>query len=172
MKRHSFQPRNFKALIASVSGARVQNQRVEQKMLLVFLSLRKIREFSELCSGELGRLQYTYFCYVSQPTSQRSFQRKAFFNTKIFKNIHSSKTPGDSPGKKMDRTSLVIQWIRTCLLMQETQVWSLVQEELTCQGKTKPLRHNYWACALEPVLHNKRSQHNEKPLHHKENVPA
>ena len=34
--------------------------------------------------------------------------------------------------------------------MQETRVRSLVQEDPTCRGETKPMRHNYWACALEP----------------------
>ena len=29
----------------------------------------------------------------------------------------------------------------------------------------KPVRHSYWACALEPVLCNKRSHCNEKPSH-------
>ena len=28
---------------------------------------------------------------------------------------------------------------------------------------SKPICHNYWACALEPVICNKRSQCNEKP---------
>ena len=69
--------------------------------------------------------------------------------------------------------------------MQGTRVRALVQEDPTCCGATKPVHHNYWACALEPtshnywahvsqllkpvhleaVLHNKRSQHNEKPAH-------
>ena len=31
---------------------------------------------------------------------------------------------------------------------------SLVQEDLTCRGATKPVRHNYWACTLEPACHN------------------
>ena len=59
-------------------------------------------------------------------------------------------------------------------------------EDPTCRAATKPVRHNYWACALEPVshnywacmpqllkpaclepmLHNKRSHLNEKPAHH------
>ena len=38
--------------------------------------------------------------------------------------------------------------------MQGTWVQSLVQEDPTCRGATKPMRHNYWACALEPVSHN------------------
>ena len=69
--------------------------------------------------------------------------------------------------------------------MQGTQVWALVQEDPTCCGAAKPVCHNYWAWALEPVshnywarmpqllkpvclepvLHNKRSHHNEKPTH-------
>ena len=38
--------------------------------------------------------------------------------------------------------------------MQGTRVWALVREDLTCHGATKPVRHNYGACALEPVSHN------------------
>ena len=34
--------------------------------------------------------------------------------------------------------------------MQVIQVWSLVWEDPTCRKATKPMRHNYWACALEP----------------------
>ena len=52
------------------------------------------------------------------------------------------------------RTSLVAQWLRIRLPMQGTRVWSLVQEVPTCHGGTKPVHHNYWACALEPMHHN------------------
>ena len=72
--------------------------------------------------------------------------------------------------------------------MQETRVWALVREDPTCRGATKPVRHNYWACALEPASHNywspratateahaprahapnKRSHRNEKPVHRNE----
>ena len=37
-----------------------------------------------------------------------------------------------------------------CQSMQETRVWSLIWEDPTCQRATKPMCHNYWACALEP----------------------
>jgi len=70
-------------------------------------------------------------------------------------------------------------WIWASLQkMQETQVWSLIQEYPTCHRATKPMCHDCWACApgfwnhnywcpstLEPVLCNKRSHHNEKPTH-------
>ena len=84
--------------------------------------------------------------------------------------------------------SLVVQWLRIHLPMQGTLVRALVREDPTCRGATKPVSHNSWACALEPashnywahtpqllkparlepVLHNKRSHCNEKPVHHKE----
>ena len=38
--------------------------------------------------------------------------------------------------------------------MQGTRVQSLVWEDPACHGATKPVRHNYWACALEPMSHN------------------
>ena len=40
-------------------------------------------------------------------------------------------------------TSLVAQWLRIRLLMQGTWVRALVQEDPTCCGATKPIRHNY-----------------------------
>ena len=38
--------------------------------------------------------------------------------------------------------------------MQGTRVRALVQEDPTHRGAMKPVRHNYWACALEPASHN------------------
>ena len=72
--------------------------------------------------------------------------------------------------------------------MQGAQVQALVQGDPMCHGATKPVYRNYWACALEPasqnywahvpqplkpmclepVLHNKRSHRNEKPVHRDE----
>ena len=86
------------------------------------------------------------------------------------------------------RTSLMAQWLRIRLPMQGTRVRTLVQEDPTCRGATKPVRHNSWACALEPASHNywahepqllkparlepvlcnKRSRRNEKPAHRNE----
>ena len=34
------------------------------------------------------------------------------------------------------------------------RVQALVREDPTCRGATKPVHHNYWACALEPTSHN------------------
>ena len=72
-----------------------------------------------------------------------------------------------------DWTELVVQWIRICLPVQGTRVWSLVQEDSTHHRATKPVSHNYGAHTPrllkplypEPMLHNKRSYCNEKPVH-------
>ena len=50
--------------------------------------------------------------------------------------------------------SLVAQWLRIRLPMQATRVRALVREDPTCRGATKPVRHNYWPCALKPASHN------------------
>ena len=72
----------------------------------------------------------------------------------------------------------MVQWLRLCLVMQGTPVWSLVQENRTCHGATKPLCHNYWACALEPSSHNywiripkACTLQQEKPLHQEACTP-
>ena len=64
--------------------------------------------------------------------------------------------------------SLVAQWLGIHLPMQGTGVWALVQEDPTCHGATKPVRPNYWACALEPVSHSYRAHVPQllKPIHH------
>ena len=41
------------------------------------------------------------------------------------------------------RASLVMQWLRICLLMQGTRVRALVWEDPTCRGATGPVSHNY-----------------------------
>ena len=43
--------------------------------------------------------------------------------------------------------SLVAQWLRICLPMQETGVRALVWEDPTYCGATKPVSHNHRACA-------------------------
>ena len=44
--------------------------------------------------------------------------------------------------------------------MQGTRVQALVREDPMCRRATKPMRHNYWACALrahEPQLLSPRA---------------
>ena len=58
------------------------------------------------------------------------------------------------PKRGMGADSLVAQWLRIRLPMQGTRVLAMVWEDPTCRGTAKPVRHNYWACALEPASHN------------------
>ena len=53
--------------------------------------------------------------------------------------------PGQNHNSKrcMHGASLVAQWQRVHQPIQETWVRSLVQEDPTCQGATKPVGHNY-----------------------------
>ena len=60
-----------------------------------------------------------------------------------------------TPTKNYWGSSLVLQGIRINLPMQGTRVWSLVWEDPTCLGATRPLSHNYlslWSRAREPLL--------------------
>ena len=85
----------------------------------------------------------------------------------------------------------MVQWLSIYLPMQGTGVRTLVREDPTCGGATKPVHHHYWAWALEPVshnywarvpqllkpahlepvLHNKRSHRYEKPAHRNKEQP-
>ena len=69
-------------------------------------------------------------------------------------------------------TPLVVQWIRIHLLMQGTQVQSLVWEDFTCLRAMKLLHHNEPAHEpellnprLEPVLCNKNCHCNKMAGH-------
>ena len=83
------------------------------------------------------------------------------------------------------RTSLVGQWLRISLPIQQIQVLPLVREDSICFGATKPMCHNFWVCAIEPVSHNywglralepalrnKRSHCSEKPAQLESGSPA
>ena len=63
------------------------------------------------------------------------------------------------------RPLLVVQWLRIHLPMQGTQVRFLVREGPTCLRAAKPVYHSYRGLGtLEPMLCNKRSRGNEKPV--------
>ena len=63
--------------------------------------------------------------------------------------------------------SPMVQWLGIRLPMHGTWVRSLVWEDSTCHGATKPTHHNYWACALKPMNHNYWSSHTTEPENHK-----
>ena len=58
--------------------------------------------------------------------------------------------------------------------MQGTWVWSLVWEDSTCLGATKPVSHNYWAHEpqlLKPVHPRARAPQQEKSLQREAPMP-
>ena len=72
----------------------------------------------------------------------------------------------------------MVQWLGIQLLMEGTWVQSLVSKDPTRHGANKPTCHNSWASTLEPascnywahvpqllkpMIHHKRSHHNEQP---------
>ena len=56
-------------------------------------------------------------------------------------------------------TSLVVQWLGLRWPLQETRVWSLVQEDSTCHRATGPMHNNCWACAPQSLCSQQ-----ERPL--------
>ena len=61
------------------------------------------------------------------------------------------------------KVTLVVQWIRIHLPVQETCVWSLVQEGPTCHGATKSVLHNYWSLCSRAQELQLRSPHATAP---------
>ena len=134
--------------------------------------------------------------------SGKSAFKKNFLNADSFIHFHNEEETLTSIGpvqlwqcvhksvteEPMMGASLVAQWLRIRLPMQETRVQALVWEDPTCRGATKPMHRNYWTCVLEPASHNywacvpqllkpaprarvpkqERSHRNEKPVHHNE----
>ena len=56
---------------------------------------------------------------------------------------------GKAAVKTLYWTSLVVQWLRICLPMQGSWVPSLVREDPTCSGTTKPLCHGLSCATME-----------------------
>ena len=83
--------------------------------------------------------------------------------------------------EEVHRASLVAQWLRIRLPMQGTRVRAPAQEDPTCRGATKPVCHNYWACApqllspcattTEACAPRARAPQQEKPLQQEAHAP-
>ena len=101
--------------------------------------------------GEKGNLLHCWWeCKLIQPL-WRTLCR--FLKTLIIELPYDPAIPllGIYPEKtiiqKKSWASLVAQWLRICLPIQGTWVRALVWEDPTCRGATRPVSHNYWACA-------------------------
>ena len=146
----------------------------------------KLFSISQFCVSDFrGEKWRVHFLEMWTPSSRQEWQ----FNIVGITGLWLKNSDPENPVTRCSSgVSLVAQWLRNRLPMQGTRVRALVREDLTCHRATKSMSHNYWACALEPVSHNywalvpqllkpaclepvlphKRSHHNEKPMHHKE----
>ena len=96
--------------------------------------------------------------YANEIHNFQTLEKKSVFNNFFLKK-----------GKR--GTSLVLQWIEICPPMQQTWVWSLIQEDSTCLRTSKPTHAHNWTCVpqllkstcLEPALCNKRCCHGKQP---------
>ena len=100
---------------------------------------------------------------ISSPTPHPSF--KSFASYQIWKGKCSQQNSRDSCKSEWlqeteycPRGSRVVRWWRIHQPIQERQIWPLIREDLTGWRATKPVRHNYWTCALEPRSHSCWSQ--------------
>ena len=66
----------------------------------------------------------------------------------------NSRTLLHSSIKDIYRASLVVQWLKIHLALQESQMGSVVRDDPTHFGAIKSGGPNHWACALEPVSPN------------------
>ena len=88
-----------------------------------------------------------------QNMNARTFIDCGSSQIKLYKNESTDKSTLSflcyfSDLERVMRASLVAQWLTVCLPMQGTRVRALVWEDPTCRGATRPVSHNYWACAF------------------------
>ena len=67
--------------------------------------------------------------------------------------------------------SLVVQWLRICLLMQGTRVRALSGKIPHAVEQLGPWATTTEPARLEPVLCNKRGRNSERPMHRDEEWP-
>ena len=104
---------------------------------------RKIHEKTP--KGPLG--SKSHYFHIQWPKPNTVISKNDYWKRDVCNNVH---VPVGhlfiylQKKKKESRTSLVVHWLRIHLPMQRTGVWSLVWEDSTSQGATKPVHHNYW----------------------------
>ena len=81
---------------------------------------------------------------------KNGYKRKRGGRKERTKEVRKAGSRGEREGRRQagnkftkGGTCVVAQWIRIHLLVQGTQVQSLVQEDPTCRGATKLMCHNY-----------------------------
>ena len=115
--------------------------------LLSFVSFFTLSSISKRQLLETGKCLQGHVCFIKKKQKQN-----CRFRIWLEKKITDSR-------REVKRTMLlrhfldfpVVQWIRAHLPVKGSRMQSLVPEISTCHGTTKPMYHNYWAPALEPV---------------------
>ncbi|KAJ8783414.1 hypothetical protein J1605_009119 [Eschrichtius robustus] len=85
------------------------------------------------------------FIWGQRPTSQAlsSHNSATHEPDRSIQRSPHPKTPGGTHSEPEGRASLVVHWLRICLLMQGTRARALAWEDPTCRRATGPVSHNY-----------------------------
>ena len=162
--------------------------------LLNFFSLFKYIQLHSRSALSVILRQYSIvprnYYYICQVFYKKEVRHVIVNKTHLW--VKGEQTNNELSQESTVGTSLVAHWLRVRLPVRGTRVWALVREDPTCRRATRPVRHSYWACTLEPASHNcwacmpqlprlmslepmlcnKRSHRNEKPAHrNKEGSP-
>ena len=98
--------------------------------------IRTLGREDPTCCGATKPKHHNYWARALEPASHNYWSLQA-----------TTKTQCSQKYIKNFWASLVAQWLRICLPMQGTRVRALVWEDPTYHGATRPVSHNYWACA-------------------------
>ena len=98
--------------------------------------LQLINEFGKVAGYKINAQNSLAFLYTNDEKFDREIKESLPLTT-------ATKRIKYLGIKLLKGASLVAQWLRICLPMQDTRVRILVREDPTCHGATKPVRHNY-----------------------------
>ena len=110
-----------------------------------------------------------------KPTDRWRWKRNALC---CFTGAWSSEQLNVHTGQSLGHCTLMAAWLRICLPIQGTRVRSLVREDPTCLGATKPVCSNCWGCppelgaaATELTCPRACAPQREKPLQWEAHTP-
>ena len=98
--------------------------------------LQLINEFGKVAGYKINAQNSLAFLYTNDEKFDREIKESLPLTT-------ATKRIKYLGIKLLKGASLVAQWLRICLPMQDTRVRSLVWEDPTCRGATRPVSHNY-----------------------------
>ena len=114
-------------------------------LLAISPQLGQTREVFHQCLSQMRKWSRLPDCGASLSTSRVRVKPP-------HKSFHTPQSRCSRPGNPSlpvslhYRASLVAQWTRIHLPVQDTRAQSLVREDPTCLRATKPVHHSYWAC--------------------------